>query len=149
MKNKKHTQEKLMWVSRAVVIVVAVIAALMALNKNGSIIDLVSYAWAGFGAAFGPVIILSLFWRRSNGKGALAAMLVGFITIIFWNTCLVSGGIIGDGSFLIYDTGMYELLPGFILAFITMIVVSLLTEEPTQEMYDEFDEVAEETRNDI
>ena len=60
MKNKKHTQEKLMWVSRAVVIVVAVIAALMALNKNGSIMDLVSYAWAGFGAAFGPVIILSL-----------------------------------------------------------------------------------------
>ncbi len=148
-KNKEHTQEKLMWVSRIVVIVVAAVAAIMALDKNGGIMDLVSYAWAGFGAAFGPVVLLSLFWKRSNGKGAFAAMLVGFMTIILWNTFLVSGGVIAGGSWCIYNTGVYELLPGFVLAFITMVVVSLLTEEPTKEMYEEFDEVVAETKSDV
>jgi sodium/proline symporter len=146
-KNKKRTQENMVWISRLVVVVVAIIAALLALNKNGSIMDLVSYAWAGFGAAFGPVVLLSLFWKRSNGKGALAAMIVGFLTIVLWDTCFTAGGLIGGGAYCIYNTGIYELLPGFIFGLIAMIVVSLLTEAPTQEMCDEFDEVMAETNS--
>ena len=87
---------------------------------------LVSYAWAGFGAAFGPLMILSLYWKRMNFHGAMAAMLTGFLTVILWNTYLGS-------------TGIYELLPGFIFAFIAGIVVSLVTKAPEQEIIDEFE----------
>ncbi len=142
--SKDLSENQLMWISRGIVVVVAVIAALLALDSNGSIMSLVSYAWAGFGAAFGPIVLLSLFWRRFNNKGAVAGMIVGFVTIVLWNTFLVSGGIIGSGSLCLYNTGIYELLPGFIFAMITAIVVSLLTEEPSQEVYDEFDAVEAE-----
>ena len=88
---------------------------------------LVSYAWAGFGAAFGPLMILSLYWKRMNLYGAIAAMFVGFLTVILWNT------------FLTGPTGIYELLPGFIFALIAGIVVSLVTPSPDQEVVDEFE----------
>ncbi|MCQ2071253.1 MAG: sodium/proline symporter PutP [archaeon] len=135
------SENKLMWLSRIVVIAIAIIGAIIALDQNSSIMDLVSYAWAGFGAAFGPVVILALFWKRTNTFGALAGMVVGFITIIVWNTCFVAGGIIGAGSYLVFDTGLYELVPGFIFATIAIIAVSLLTAEPSKEIIDEFDEV--------
>lgn len=140
------SDNKLMWLSRAVVAIIAVIAALLALSGNNSIMELVSYAWAGFGAAFGPLVICALFWKRTNAKGALAGMLVGFVTIIFWNTCMVSGGIIGNGSLMIVDTGLYELVPGFILSLITIIAVSLLTGEPDKEVLDEYDAFEEEMK---
>ena len=138
----KPSDEKLMWISRGVVVVIAILAALLALDENSSIMDLVSYAWAGFGAAFGPVILLSIYWKRANAHGALAAMITGFATVILWNTFLKAGGVIS--GLCIYDTGIYELLPGFIFAMIVMVVVSLITEPPSQEMMTEFDEVEKE-----
>ncbi|MBQ7979052.1 MAG: sodium/proline symporter PutP [Candidatus Methanomethylophilaceae archaeon] len=120
-------QSKLMWISRAIVIVVAVLSMLLALFGGSNIMGLVSYAWAGFGAAFGPLMILSLYWKRMNFQGAIASMIVGFATVIIWNT------------FLTADTGIYELLPGFIFALIAGIIVSLVTKAPEQEIVDEFE----------
>ena len=136
--------KQLMWLSRIVVAVIAVIAAAMALSGNNSIMDLVSYAWAGFGAAFGPLVITALFWKRANAKGALAGMLVGFATVILWNTFLISGGIIGAGEYCLYNTQLYELVPGFVFSLLTIISVSLLTEEPSKEIVDEFETYEEE-----
>ena len=116
-----------MWISRAIVIVVAVLSMLLALFGGSNIMGLVSYAWAGFGAAFGPLMILSLYWKRMNFQGAIASMIVGFATVIIWNT------------FLTADTGIYELLPGFIFALIAGIIVSLVTKAPEQEIVDEFE----------
>jgi len=120
-------QIKLMWISRGVVILVALIAIILALFGGSNIMGLVSYAWAGFGASFGPLMILSLYWKRMNFQGAIASMIVGFATVILWNT------------FLAADTGIYELLPGFIFALIAGIIVSLVTKAPEQEIVDEFE----------
>jgi len=117
---------KLMWISRGIVILVAVLAIILALFGGSNIMGLVSYAWAGFGAAFGPLMILSLYWKRMNFYGAIASMLTGFATVILWNTFLSS-------------TGIYELLPGFIFALIVGVVVSLATAAPPQEIVDEFE----------
>ncbi len=117
----------LMWISRLIVVLVAVFALILALYGGDSIMGLVSYAWAGFGAAFGPLMILSLYWKRMNFYGALASVFVGFITVILWNTFL-SG------------TGIYELLPGFVFALIAGVVVSLATPEPSADIQKEFDE---------
>jgi sodium/proline symporter len=117
---------KLMWISRFVVIIVAVLAIILALYGGNNIMGLVSYAWAGFGAAFGPLMILSLYWKRMNFYGAMGSMITGFLTVILWNTFLSS-------------TGIYELLPGFILALIVGVVVSLVTKEPSQEIVEEFE----------
>lgn len=122
---KNASDQELVWVSRGTVIVVAIIAFFLALNPESSVMGLVSYAWAGFGATFGPVIILSLYWKRMNKWGALAGMLVGGISTILWK---------------MLDTPLYEIVPGFILAFITVILVSKFTGEPTKEMLEEFDE---------
>ena len=127
-KNQDNIGKKLMWIARGIVILVAIIAVLLATFGSDSIMGLVSYAWAGFGAAFGPVMILSLYWKRMNFNGALAAMLVGFATVILWNT------------FLKASTGIYELLPGFIFALIAGIVISLVTKAPSQEIVQQFDE---------
>jgi len=126
--NKKASQKQLLWVSRISVMIVAIIAYIIALNPNNSVMDLVSYAWAGFGAAFGPIIILSLFWKRTNSYGALAGILSGGIMTIFWKS--LSGGI--------FD--LYELVPGFVFSFVIIIVVSLLTKKPSTEIIDEFNE---------
>ena len=142
----EHSDEKLMWISRCVVVAVAIIAAIFAMDKDSSIMKIVSFAWSGFGAAFGPIMILALFWKRINAKGALAGMLTGFIVDIAWNTFFNSGGIIPGllkADWCIWNTGLYELLPAFILALIVAMVVSLLTEEPSEEMQKEFDEATE------
>ena len=117
---------QLMWISRGVVVAVAVIALILALYGGSNIMGLVSYAWAGFGAAFGPLMILSLYWKRMNLQGAVASMVTGFAVVILWNTFLSS-------------TGIYELLPGFVLSFIVGVVVSLATPAPSKEIEDEFD----------
>jgi sodium/proline symporter len=143
---KELSDNKLMWLSRLIVALVAVIAAIMALSGNNTIMKLVSYAWAGFGAAFGPLVLVSLFWRRANAKGALAGMIVGFITVIVWNTCLIGGGIIGGGNYCIYDTGLYELVPGFVFSLLAIILVSMFTEEPSQEILDEYQEYEDEMK---
>lgn len=113
--------------SRAAVLLISVIAIIFAWQKNDTILGLVSFAWAGFGAAFGPVILLSLFWRKTTGSGALWGMIVGAITVFVW----------GYSPLADY---LYELVPGFILSTIVVVVVSLLTYKPNPEVEKEFDE---------
>ncbi len=117
---------ELVWISRAAVIGVSVIALLLAMDPEAGVLDLVSYAWGGFGAAFGPVIILSLYWSRMNRNGALAGMVVGALTVIVWKE--LSGGV--------FD--VYELLPGFIFATVAIVVVSQLTGRPPVEVEQQF-----------
>ena len=143
LSKKKYSDNALMWMSRAVVIVIAIIAAIIALDPNSSIMDLVSFAWAGFGAAFGPVVLLSLYWKKSNGKGAFAGMVVGFITTILWNTFLSADSVL---KCCVYNTGLYELVPGFLFAVIAMVAVSLVTGGATEEIEKEFDEVDAESK---
>ena len=150
-KGDSISDEKLVWISRAIVIIVAVIAALIALDHASSIMSLVSFAWAGFGAAFGPLMILSLFWKRTNKYGAIAGIITGFLVTVLWNTflgsCIIGG--MFDITGLTLDTpvtGVYELLPGFIIAFIVIFVVSLLTAKPSEEMEKVFDEVDAECK---
>lgn len=120
------SSQELVWVSRAAVIAVSLIAVLLALNPEAGVLDLVSYAWGGFGAAFGPLILFSLYWSRMNRAGALAGMIVGAVTVIGWNQ--------GSGGLL----DVYELLPGFIFASIAIVVGSLATAEPSKEVSDGF-----------
>ena len=136
----------LIWISRVVVAVIAVIAAAIALSGNNSIMDLVSYAWAGFGAAFGPVVLCALFWKGANAKGALAGMIAGFFTVILWNTFMKSDAIIGGGSYMLFDTGIYEIIPGFIIAMVLIFVVSKLTGGPEKEVLDEYGVYEEEMK---
>lgn len=120
------SQKELVWLGRAMVLVIAVIAIFLAQDPNSKVLGLVSYAWAGFGCAFGPVVILSLFWRRMNAAGAMAGMLVGALVVVFWNK-------------LVPESGIYEMIPGFILATIAIVVVSLITPAPRNEVLDTFD----------
>ncbi|HLR69232.1 sodium/proline symporter PutP [Virgibacillus alimentarius] len=124
---KKASDRELVWVGRIATLVIAIIAALIAINPESSVLDLVSYAWAGFGAAFGPIILLSLFWKRITRNGALAGIIVGALTVIIWGEFL-SGGI--------FD--LYEILPGFLFNLIITIIVSLMG-KITPEMAEEFD----------
>ena len=118
---------ELMWVSRICVIAVSVIAVLIATDQNSTILGLVSYAWAGFGSAFGPLVLCSLFWRRANKFGAYAGIIVGGVTAIVWSK--LSGGI--------FD--LYEIVPGFFFGLLAIIIVSLLTPAPDAEIMQEFD----------
>ena len=128
--NKNATEAQTMFVSRVALTVILIFGIIIALDQNSSIFQVVSYAWAGFGASFGPLMLCSLYWRRTNRQGALAGMLTGAITVIVWNLFIKQLG----GIFAVY-----ELLPGFIFALIAIVVVSLLTEKPSKEVTDEFD----------
>lgn len=119
------SQKELVWVGRLMVLAVAVVAIIIAQNPDSKVLGLVSYAWAGFGAAFGPVVIMSLFWRRMTGEGALAGMVVGALVVVLWKQMT-------DGS-------LYEIVPGFILGFVAIYVVSLMT-EPKEAVMARFDE---------
>lgn len=118
----------IVWASRLAVVGVSVVAIIMALDPNSSVFGLVSCAWGGFGSAFGPMILFALFWRRMTRAGAICGMLTGGIIDLLWYN--MSGGI--------FD--IYEIIPGFVLSSIVIIVVSLVT-KPEQEMLDEFDSV--------
>ncbi len=135
---KKDAGEKeVLSLSRITVIVVAVIAYIIAWNPDSSVMKLVSDAWAGFGAAFGPIVLLSLFWKRTNLKGAVAGIASGAIVVILWDYIpLVAGNTLGT------VTGLYSLVPGFIISFILILAVSLMTEAPSEEILREFDDVA-------
>lgn len=126
---KNADGNELIWIGRAAVVVIALLALYFALNPESTVLGLVSYAWAGFGAAFGPAILLSLFWKRMNRHGALAGILLGGITVVVWKQ--LSGGL--------FD--LYEIIPGFLLATLAIIVVSLLTAAPDAELQATFDEV--------
>lgn len=121
----RATQRELVWVGRAMVLLIAVIAILLAINPNNSVLDLVSHAWAGFGAAFGPIIIFSVFWRRMTRNGALAGMSVGAATVLLWS----------HFNWL----GLYSLIPGFLFASIAIIITSLLSKKPSDDIANAFD----------
>ena len=120
-------------IARITVIVISIISVFLAQDPNNSVFRIVSFAWAGFGAAFGPVVLLALFWKRSNKNGALAGMITGGVMIFVWKYAIAKLG----GVFAIY-----ELLPAFILALVVNIVVSLATSAPSKEITDAFDKVA-------
>ena len=124
---KNATQKELVWIGRLMVLLIALLAIWMAGNPESKVLGLVSYAWAGFGAAFGPLIILSLFWRRMTLNGALTGMLVGAVVVILWKN-------------MFSDTGLYEIIPGFICSLIAIVVVSLLGKAPSEEITTRFDE---------
>ena len=117
---KNASQTELVWVGRIMVLVVALIAIAIASNPEAKVLGMVSYAWAGFGAAFGPVIILSLFWGRMTRGGALAGIIVGAVTVLVWK------------QFALW--GLYEIVPGFILGWVSVVVASLLSAEPSKSM---------------
>lgn len=116
--NKDATSEQVVMVGRVGVVLLSVIALILAMTPDSSVLGLVSYAWAGFGAAFGPAILLSLYWSGMNRNGAIAGIIVGGVTIVVWKQ--LSGGI--------FD--IYEIVPGFILSWISIMVVSSMTGGP-------------------
>lgn len=116
------SSEEIVMVGRIAVIGISIVALVLAMTPDSSVLGLVSYAWAGFGAAFGPALVLSLYWKRMNRHGALAGILVGGITIVVWKQ--LSGGW--------FD--VYEIVPGIIFSALSIVVVSLLTGEPDDEV---------------
>ena len=133
---KDAEDKKVLMVSKLTVIVIAIIAYLIALNPNNTIMGLVSNAWAGLGAAFGPLVLLSLFWKRTNFQGAVAGVVTGALTVIVWDYLpLVNGATIGK------TTGLYSLVVGFALSVLAIVIVSLCTKAPSQEILQEFDDV--------
>jgi len=144
---KEASDKEIVWVGRIVVVVASIIAFFIAflgiggesaiVPAFGTIMSLVSAAWAAFGAAFGPVLLLSLYNRRVNYKGATAGIIVGFVVDILW--MIFFNLEYYDMKSVIYNTGLYEIIPGFIAGLVTMIAVSYLTEQPSKEITDLFD----------
>lgn len=128
----KLTQKQSIAVARLTVVVIAVIAVFLARNPDSSVFKIVSFAWAGFGATFGPIVLLALFWKRSTLQGALSGMVVGGIMVFVWKFLIAPMG----GIF-----GIYELLPAFVLALLVNVVVSLVTPAPSADVLATFDEV--------
>jgi sodium/proline symporter len=130
---RSATDKELVLVGRLSLLGVALIALYLSLNPNETILNLVGYAWAGFGAAFGPVVLISLFWKRMNKWGALAGMLAGAVTVIVWEQIEALSEV-------------YEIIPGFIACTLAVIIVSLLTPKPPAEIEAEFDEMVRQTQ---
>lgn len=130
--NIKMSDKKSMLVARAVLLVIAVCGIILAWDQNSSVFKVVSFAWAGFGATFGPVMLTALFWKRSNRWGAIAGLVTGAVMVFVWKFVVAPVG----GIFAIY-----ELLPAFIAALAAVIIVSLVTGAPEKEITEEFDTV--------
>ncbi|WP_180078440.1 MULTISPECIES: sodium/proline symporter PutP [unclassified Acinetobacter] len=123
---KNASQKELVWIGRAMVLAIAVFAITFAMNPASKVLGLVAYAWAGFGAAFGPLIILSLLWKRMTLNGAIIGMIVGAVTVIVWKNYLG-------------HLGLYEIIPGFIFSAISIVVVSLLGKAPEADVVERFE----------
>ena len=130
--DKKASDKKVMLVSRITLLVIALIAMLIALDENSVIFKVVSFAWAGFGATFGPLMLFSLFWKRTNRAGAIAGMVGGAGMVFLWKLVISKLG----GAFAIY-----ELLPAFLFSCLCILVVSLLTAPPSKEIEEDFEAV--------
>ena len=128
----KMNQRTTMLAARATVIGIAIIGMVLAWDPNSSVFRVVSFAWAGFGAAFGPVMLFSLFWKRANKQGALAGMITGGAVVFIWKYLIAPMG----GAWAIY-----ELLPAFLAACIAIVIVSLATPAPEKAVTDTFDEI--------
>ena len=127
---RKAGDKELVWFGRAMVLMVALVAIVLAWNPESRVLSMVSYAWAGFGAAFGPVVIMALMWRRMTRNGALAGMIVGAVVVLLWN------------HYAWWN--LYEIVPGFILASLTIYGVSLMDKAPDSAITEVFDRVRAE-----
>ena len=133
---KDADDKKVLRLSRVAIIAIAIVAYVIALDPNSSVMTLVSDAWAGLGAAFGPLVLMSLFWKRTNLQGAIAGLVSGAVTVIFWDYIpLVAGRTLGSA------TGLYSLALGFPVSLICIVIVSLATKAPEKEITDTFDRV--------
>jgi sodium/proline symporter len=129
---KDASDKKVMTISRITLLAITLIAVFIALDENSIIFNIVSFAWAGFGATFGPIMIFSLFWKRTNRAGAIAGMVSGAAMVFIWKLVISQLG----GVFAIY-----ELLPAFIFSSICIVVVSLLTAPPSKEIEEDFESI--------
>jgi sodium/proline symporter len=121
---KGASQLELVWVGRAMVLLVALVAIMLAANPENRVLGLVSYAWAGFGAAFGPVVLISVLWKGMTRNGALAGVVVGALTVVLWKQ---------------FDTiGLYEIIPGFLFASIAIVVFSRIGKRASTSMQERF-----------
>ena len=127
----KMSEKKKLLVARIAIVVIGILGMLFALNPDSSVFRIVSFAWAGFGGAFGALMLCALFWKRTTKEGAIAGMISGGVMVFIWKFMIKPIG----GVF-----GIYELLPAFIISLIFIVVVSLLTPEPSKEIMNEFDE---------
>ena len=123
------SEKELLMVSRGAVIAIALLAMVIASDRESRVLDLVSYAWAGFGAAFGPVIVFSLFWRKMTAASAIAGMIVGAVTVVVWSN--LKGGL--------FD--LYEIVPGFALASLVIVIITLLKPAMDEQALNTFEEV--------
>ena len=126
------SQKELVWLGRMMVLLIAVISIVIAYNPESEVLGLVANAWAGFGAAFGPVVILSLLWKRMTAKGALAGMIAGAVVVIAW------GPMFKDSASWLKN--VYEMIPGFIACGLAVVIVSLLDKAPSTAVQQRFDE---------
>ena len=133
---REASQRELVLVGRLAVVVIALLAFALALQPDSKVLDLVAYAWAGFGAAFGPAIILSLFWRRMNNWGALAGIIAGGLTVVIWKQ--LEGGLFE----------LYEIVPAFATALLSIVVVSLITPAPPPQVVARHQVLAEQVQGD-
>ena len=133
--NPEASDKKVLNVARMTTFGVAVVAFFIAWDPNSSIMDLVSDAWAGLGAAFGPLVVMSLFWRRTNLPGAVAGLVSGAATVLIWDYLpIVNGQTIGNA------TGIYSLLVGFVISLFFIVIVSMVTKAPDETILAQFDE---------
>lgn len=135
--NIKISEKQSMLAARAVLVVIAALGVVLAWNQDSSVFRIVSFAWAGFGATFGPVVLTALFWKRSNKYGAIAGMIAGAIMVFVWKFGISNLG----GAFAIY-----ELLPAFVFALAVIVIVSFLTPAPEKEIVQEFENVQAEMK---
>jgi sodium/proline symporter len=128
--DSEPSDTKLMWFGRVSVVIIAVVAMILALSPGNTVLGLVSYAWGGFGAAFGPVILMALFSRKTTWKSALSGMLIGTAVLIVWER-------VGLNAY------MYEIVPGFIANFATMLIVNAFSKQEDAEILSTYDSVQE------
>ena len=124
------SEKELVWLGRAMVLVIAGIAIWIAQDENSKVLKLVEFAWAGFGSAFGPVVLFSLFWKRMTSSAAMAGMVVGAVVVFAWKSVIPKTS---------EWFNVYEMIPGFALASLAIIVVSLLSGEPENEVKETFE----------
>lgn len=135
---KNATDKQVMKISRIILITISVIGMIIALDENSVIFKVVSFAWAGFGATFGPLLLFSLFWKRTTREGAIAGMLSGGTMVFFWNLLVKPlgrsvGGTLGG------VLSIYELLPAFLTSCLFIVIFSLISKQPSQKILDEFE----------
>lgn len=139
------TQKELVFLGRLSVVAVTVVAIILAYDRDSSILSLVSNAWAGFGAAFGPLILFSLFWKRMTNAGALAGMISGAVTVLIW----IYLPVVIDGETTRLSSIIYEIVPGFIISTLAIILVSKLTKAPSSDIQQLFDSMEHKLHSDL